>query len=74
MVVTVRSVIQESPGTGSSRHEATFNERRAAPFCVGMAEAITSVPLNKMPGDAGSASVSFLSFPIFSEYCWYFGI
>ena len=41
MVVTVRSVIQESPGTGSSSHEATFNERRAAPFCVGMAEAIT---------------------------------
>ena len=35
MVVTVRTVIQESPGTGSNPHETTFNKRRAAPFCSG---------------------------------------
>lgn len=52
--------------TGSNRHEATFSKRRAAPFCTGMTETIASFLRNKTLGDAGAASVSFLSFSIFS--------
>ena len=66
MVVTVRTVIQESPETGSNPHATTFNKRRATPSCSGMTVSITSFPRNKTPGDAGSASVSFLIFSIFS--------
>lgn len=66
MVVTVRTVILELLETGSDPHEATFNKRRATPLCSGMTVNITSFPRNKTPGDAGSASVSFLIFSIFS--------
>lgn len=65
MVVTVRTVIQESPETGSNPH-ATFNKGRATPFCSGMTVSITSFPRSKTPGHAGSAHVSFLIFSIFS--------